>query len=319
MKAILFIGAILIILAASFSRGVSTALKTNPSALPAVQRTAVYAPAVATQSAGASLTDNANAQAAAQEQEAARVYAQAVQEEQAKRVIVATQQAVFATQTANDAAVSREYATLTAISLQATSEAISRTMNYDAEQYRAGIAMIKATSEAIQAQAFEVAVETGKTDSIGYFWTWLPTAAALIMFALFVLVLWKLIGKITPRIEIEEVEVHVPFVPPVDLQQPVDEAKRAKKLADHQLAAQYIEDSIRHNGAKSTKLLTAPEWEALGYNRDCHTLAVAYLRDDMKAIYTQQGGKSDEQGTRVKEAGKDLVYLFHLLSTTPLP
>lgn len=212
MKAILFIGAILLILAASFSPGTGNVIAPSsaPSSLPPAQRTAIHAPAVATQSAGASLSDNAAAQAAAQEQEAARVYAQAVQDEQIKLRAVSTQQAMFATQTANDIAVSKEYATLAAVSIAATTEAISRTIAYDAEQYSASIAAIQATRQIAQAQAFDEMTKTGAADSIGYFWTWIPTAAALILFALFVIVLWKLINRIEPRIE--EIEVEIPVM-----------------------------------------------------------------------------------------------------------
>ncbi len=189
------------------------------SALPAAQRTAIHAPAIATKSAGDSLARNANADAAAQEVEAARVYAQAQADEQVKRVAVATQQAAFATTTANDIAISKEYATVAAIALQATSESISRTIAYDSEQYHASIALIQATKQAAQVQAYNEATKTNSTDSIGYFWTWIPTAAALILFSLFVLVLWKLIGRITPRIE--TVEIEVPVTPTTQASDPI--------------------------------------------------------------------------------------------------
>jgi hypothetical protein len=187
--------------------GVKFGSSASPLALPPVQRTAIYAPAEATRQAGGALSAISAGDAAAQEQEAARVYAQAAQEQAVKAREVATLQALAATQTANDITVSKEYATLTAVSLQATAQAISMTVAVDREQYAASVAAIQATRQAA-AHAMINEADSGETrKSIDSIWAWFPTIAVIVLFALFVIAMWKLIGRITPVVVYEKEEV----------------------------------------------------------------------------------------------------------------
>lgn len=304
--ALLLIGGIALLMFGSSSKS---------GALPAAQRTAIYAPAQATNIAGGQAASMAQAQAQADEQEAARVYAQAQQDEQVRLSTLATQQAAFATQTSNDIAVSAESATLVATSLQATSEAISQTLTLNREKYKSDVAAIHATQQAVIDKASESNERNSATKQVGLIWLWMgPIVVGLLVLLLFVAG-WKLIGRIQPRIEEVEIEVPArPTVATVEPAKPIDENRQAA----YQLAMQYVSDSIRENGGKSDKLLTASEWERLGNNREGHTAAIQYLRS-ITAIRTQQGGPAEDQGTFVREAGKDLVYLLRTLSTSPPP
>jgi hypothetical protein len=305
--------------------------------LPAAQRTAIAAPAVATRNAGEMSAQVADAQAQAQEDDAARVYMQAVADEQNKRVAVATQQSVMATQVSNDVNVSKGYATLAAVSLQATSEAISRTIATDREQYAANVAVIQATRQANAVAMINKADSDSATKQRDYFLTWvpfavcLPTIVIVILIALYALLqAARRIGPTASQKEINDLRDEIDDLrsrqsddddDPEPEPDAADVDKILKLRAGRNAAIRYVADSIREKGGKATKLLTATEWEGLpnGAPRETHTAAVGYLREELSAIYTQQGGPADEQGTRVKQDVGDLASLAVLIATTPLP
>ena len=214
--------AVLILVYIATNGGVKFGAAASLLALPPIQRTAIHAPAVATRSAGDSSARIAEHDAEAQEAAAARAYVQAAQEQALKVREVATAQAALATQAAHDITVSSEYATLTAVSLQATAQAISMTVAVDREQYAANVAEIQATRQA-SANAMIDEAWIGETQkSISNFWSWFPTIAVVILFALFVVALWKLIGRITPNIVYEEIEVPAPVQPGAEKDPPLN-------------------------------------------------------------------------------------------------
>lgn len=304
--------------------------KTVTSAdLPPYQRTAIHAPAVATRTAGNIAADSAEAQAAAFEQESALVYAQAQERQGAQLRTLATQAAAVSTQTANDTAVSAEYATLVAIQIDATRQAITQTMEQNRKLYDAGVVSIQATKQAVYKDALDKADIDDTSKSINKFWMYFWPGVAVLASILFFVTLWRLSNRITPRyIEVEnDPEPSAPQVQwdvrPAPPSQPVDAAKVAARVAAYNMAVKLVEDSIRQNGGRSDKFISAADWESLGNSRDNHTIALSYLKDagsnGASLIRTQQGGPPDKQGTYVQESGKDLVYLLRVLSTTPPP
>lgn len=173
----------------------------SPLGLPAVQRTAIYAPADATRTASNALSSVSAADAQAREAEAARVYAQAQHDQQAKLRVLATQQAAQATQIANDTAVSNSYRDLMDVSFRATTEAITRTIAVDREQYNASIVAIRTTAQAATDKMMADAQGADKQEALDYFWTWVPTFFALMLAALAFMALWYLVARLAPQQE----------------------------------------------------------------------------------------------------------------------
>ncbi len=180
----------------------------STSTLPSVQRTAIYAPVEATRNAGNQAGNVSSAQAQAQEQDAARVYAQAQQEQRDRLRTLATEQAGIATQTANNVSVSKEYATLMAVSYQATAETISQTMQVNRTKYSADVLAIQATQQAVADQTVDTSDKSATKKSLDLFWMWIGPIVVTLIIALSFLACWKLIGRIQPRIE--EIEIEVP-------------------------------------------------------------------------------------------------------------
>lgn len=296
----------------------------SASSLPPAKSTAIHAPVVMTKAAGDASYNAALAQANVDATEAARIYAQAQNDDANKRIAVATEQALQATRVSNDDAVSRQYATLAAVSIQATAESISQTIETNRVAYAAQQAALQATRQATTNETIARAEQVGKQKDDSDFWSGFWKIVAVAVAALLTLAAWKLIGRIQPRIEEVEVEVPVAMpsvaqpVPVMAPQNPGDEAKRTKWLADHAVAIRYVEDSIRKLGGTSDRLLSALELESIGGNRESHTRALAHLRE-LSLIQTKQGGKPEDQGTYVQESGGDLLYLFNKLITTPPP
>lgn len=218
----LLFGVGLLVVVALNTGGIKFGATTSPLALPAAQRTAINARADATRTASNALSNVSAADAKAQEQEAARVYAQAQADDLNKRRSVATEQAALATRVSGDDMVSRQYATLSAVSINATVEAISQTMSINKVTYNNTVSQIMATQQATQNQMLDKADTTDRQNSVTYFWTWLPTIGALVIAALVIRTLWKLIGKIEPRIEYIEPDPTPPTEQPQVMDPPIN-------------------------------------------------------------------------------------------------
>jgi len=317
--------------------GVKFGSPASPLALPPVQRTAIYAPAEATRQAGGALSAISAGDAAAQELEAARVYAQAAQEQALKAREVATLQAVAATQTANDITVSKEYATLTAVSLHATAQAISMTVAVDREQYAASIAAVKATAQAstdeMMSRAHDVDAAKARSEGMDGLLKFVCLPTIVIMLAIALYALYLTVKRIEPTASQKEIAA---------LRDELDDLRRASEAHDDEeevehapqdasaiekfaklrsgraAAIRYVTDSIRATSGTAAKLLSATEWEALpnGAPRATHTAAVGYLRDVMSAVYVQQGR---DQGTYINADVGDLASLAAKIAATPPP